>query len=203
MFLNNKHYKLCKLFSEMLYKEEMPTRQQIEEKLTKVGDFVKIDFLTNCLKKNLDYDTRKFALVRLSGIYENKQLFPEAGKLMVSAADINTSFQGKISDFLKAGDLYIQGRKFLEAEASFNKAVSCANENQKVAIKIKKKESYWKQATVYMKKDQRKHALDIFERLLEIESDPLERKKINDNLLDLYKKLGKVREYSNLLKVMN
>jgi len=66
-------------------------RKEIEEKLQNVGDYVKMDFLQNCLRQQLDFDTRKFVLIKLAGAYELRRMFLAAAKLMKDAADINTT----------------------------------------------------------------------------------------------------------------
>jgi len=42
------------------------TRRDIEAKLSSVGDYVKMDFLQQCLKKNIDFDTKRFVMVKLA-----------------------------------------------------------------------------------------------------------------------------------------
>ena len=72
----------------------MVTRRDVEQKLTSVGDYVRIDYLSGLLKESLDFDTRKFVLVKLSGLYEMKSMFLEGAKLMRGAAEINVTFSG-------------------------------------------------------------------------------------------------------------
>lgn len=184
----------------MLVKEE--NRRDIEEKLKTLGDYVKIDYLASCLKKNLDFDSRKFVLVTLSNLYEKKGMLSDAARLMSFAAEINSTYQGKIDEFLKSADIFIKGGNFNEAEIAFGKAIACANEAQKISIKAKRKEMFKAQAKAYLKLDKRKHAMDAFEKLLTFDLTQEEKREAQSTLLDLYEKLGKVREFYSLKNSM-
>lgn len=185
-----------------MIEREVYTRAAIEAKLSKVGDYVKIDYLTRCLKQPIDFDTKKFIILKLSGIYEQRKMFLEAAKLLKAGADINTTYQGKIDDYVKAMELFIKAGVFDEADGCYNKALACANDNQKIAIKISRKEHYKTQAKDYMQKDKRKHAMETYEKVLSLDLDPVEKKNAQAELSWLYEKLGKVREYYDLKKGM-
>lgn len=187
----------------MFQREAIPTKREMEAKLTSVGDYVKMDYLTACLKKNLDFDTRKFALAKLAEIYEPRGMHAEAAKLMNASAEINTTFDGKIKDFMKAMELFIKSGNFDDSDASFAKALACGNERQKAEIKNKRKEFYATQALAHLNKDKRTNAMKTYERFLSIaDLTPGEKGQAQKNLLALYEKLGKVREFYNLKKMM-
>jgi len=184
----------------MIVKEEALGRKEIEAKLAHVGDYVKMDYLQQCLKKQLDFDTRRFILITLTGIYESRKMFFEAGKMIRAAADINTTFDGKMNDFLKSATLFIKSGNYAEADISAAKAAGSAKEIQKVAIKIRIKDAYMEQAAEFMKRDKRKHAMETYEKLLQLDLNPLEKKEVQKSLSELYEKLGKVREFYELRK---
>lgn len=179
------------------------TRQEVETKLAKVGDYVKMDYLQACLKKQLDFNTRKFVLTTLSGIYESRKMFLEAGKLLKASAEINVTFDAKVNDYIKSTELLIKAGAFDESDLSFTKALACAAESQKSVLKIKRKEMFKAQAKEFLVRDKRKHAMETYEKLLELELNIDEKKVIQTALLDLYQKLGKVKEFGNLQKGMN
>lgn len=147
------------------------TKQEIEERYAGMGDFVKLDYLSSCLKKSLDFDTRKFVLVKLGGLYEQKRMYSKAGSSMISAAEINTTFQNKINDFVKASELFVKAGDYSLAEGSMKKAIALANVKQKVEIKNSVKEFYKAQARVLVGKDRRNHALLAYESLLNLDLD--------------------------------
>ena len=176
------------------------TRRAIEEKIATMGDYVKISYLSNCLKKSLDFDTRKFVLTNLSKLYEDRKMFNEAGKMLSFAADINTTFNGKISYFLKSTELFIKGGSYDEADLAFKKAGAIANTSQKIELKKRVKEMYQIQAKEYLGKDKRKNAAGAYEKLLTLDLDPQEKDDIKAKLVVLYENLGKVREFYNMRK---
>ena len=60
-------------------------KQEIEEKFLEMSEYLRMNYLENCLKSGLDFETRKFVLVKLCGLYESKKMFVDAGKMMLSA----------------------------------------------------------------------------------------------------------------------
>lgn len=178
----------------------MMDKKEIETKLASCGDFVKMDYLSRCLKSGkLDLDTKKFVMVRLSGIYEARRMFYDAGRLLLHASDINPTEQGRVTDYVKAGELFVKGGKFEEAEIAFNKALAlCPDEKRKDIVKKARIESMIVQAKNYLRKGKRKHALDTYEKLLEFDVNPDEKREIRERVLKLYEKLGMVKEYMKL-----
>ncbi len=184
--------------------KESVNRRDIEAKLANVGDYVKMDYLSACLKKSLDFDTKKFVLLKLSEIYESHKMYLEAGKLLRVAAEINTTFEGKMQDFMKSSDLYIKGGNFDEAESSYAKALACSSEAQKERLRARRKEAYKLYAQECISKDKRKHAMESYQKYLSIpELTAQERKEVQALLLALYEKLGKIVEYGSLKRMMS
>ena len=179
------------------------TRREVEAKLATVGDYVKMDYLQACLKKQLDFDTKKFVLTKLSGIYESRKMFLEAGRLIRISADINTTYDSKINELVKSAELFIKGGNYDEADVSVAKSLADATQKQRVLIKGKIKELYKMQSAELLKRDKRKNAMDAFEKLLMIPELSLDEKKdAQDKLLWLYERLGKIKEYSNLKRAI-
>ena len=162
-----------------------------------------MDYLSACLKKSLDFDTKKFVLLKLSEIYESHKMYLEAGKLLRVAAEINTTFEGKMQDFMKSSDLYIKGGNFDEAEISYTKALACSSGAQKERLRVRRKEAYKLYAQECVSKDKRKHAMGAYQRYLSIhELTQQERREVQILLLTLYEKLGKIVEYNGLKRIM-
>lgn len=172
------------------------TRKEIEARFNEMGDYVKMDYLSSCLKNPIDFDTKKFVLVKLAGLYEARKMFADAGKTMKSAAEINTEIQTKIADFVKAAELYIKGGNFDLADVCVKKAISFANEKQKREVKESIKEFYKTQARFYLNNEKRNQALLAYEKLFSSELDEKERGEIVDKLLELYERLGKMERVS-------
>ena len=99
-----------------------------------------MDYLQACLKKQLGFDTKKFVLLKLAEIYESRKLFVESGRMMRNAAEINTTFEGKMNDFSKSFELFLIGGDYANSEISFTKALGCATDLQKQRLKMQRKE---------------------------------------------------------------
>ena len=186
-------------FYFMLGKEGVvPTRREIEANLTKMGDYVKMHYLQTSLKQHIDFDTRKFVLGKLSALYESRAMFADSAKLMKDSANINTTFGGKMSDFVKSAELFIKAGNFNEADLCFDMAIGCAENSQKNAIRNIKKGYYINLAKTYEVKNKRRNALEVYEKIRTLELDQNEKIEIEKSILDLYEKLGKVRDYMDL-----
>ncbi|MEK6855408.1 MAG: hypothetical protein AABX73_04260 [Nanoarchaeota archaeon] len=180
----------------MLVKEN--NKNEINEKLNTFGDYVKMEYLSNCLKKPLDYDTRRFVLTKLAELNESKKMYLAAGKMMRSAGDINVTSQAKINDFVKSAGLFIKAGNYDEADVSASKAISIANGQQKEEIKNMVKEIYKNQAGFHKEKDQKKQEMEVYEKLLTFGLDENERNEVQNRLMTIYENLGKMREYFSL-----
>lgn len=171
------------------------TKRELEEKLKNVGDYVKMDILSFALKRQLDFDTKKFVLLKLAEVYEIGKMFSEAAKMMRNAAEINSTYEGKMNDFMKSCILFVKGGNFSEADVSFTKALGCATELQKAKLKSERKEAFKIQAKEYLARGRRSHAVEAYEKLLSFELSFDEKKEVQTTLLDLYEKLGKVKDF--------
>jgi len=179
------------------------TRREIEEGLATMGDYVKMEYLLSCLKRDIDFEARKFVLVKLSGLYESKSMLWDAGKMMRNAAEINTTFQNKINDFVKSAELFVRGGRYDEADISIKRAIAIADSKQKMKVKESEKEFYKMMARFYISNDKRKQAMEAYEKMLTLEMAGEERIEAQKNLLGLYERLGKIREYNSLRGVMS
>lgn len=185
----------------MFVKEK--TRQEIEMRLKVMGDYVKMDYLNSCLKGGLDFETKKFVMIILAGIYEGRGMYFEAGKLFRAGADITSTYEGQIADLLKSSELFIRGGKFDESEISEKKALVIANDKQKDKIKKDITEFYKTQAKAYLNKEKRKHALDTYEKILKRDLEFNEKRALQEKVLELYGRLGKIREYGVLKRSLD
>lgn len=186
----------------MMIKES--NRKDIETRLGAMGDYVKIDYLSELLRGNLDYETRRFVLLKLAKLYKDKGMIAEAAKLVVNAADINTTYDAMMKDYSVAMQLYIQAGKLDEADSALNKAMaSCNTESQKSSLRAKRKEALFARAEDLVKKDKRKHAMVTYEKIISLPDVGIgEKKTAQENLSRLYEKLGKVKEFYGLRRGM-
>ena len=178
-------------------------RREVEAKISGMGDYVKIEYLSSLLQKGLDYDTKRFVLVKLAKINDDKGMAAEAAKCMNAAAEINPSNSGRVNDFIEAAGLYIRAGRYEEADITFNKAVIASSESDGVKIKDKKKQCYMIQADSFLARDKRAQAVKTYERILRMDLSNTEKRFVQGNLLLLYEKLGRVRDYYVLKNSMH
>lgn len=176
------------------------TKVEIEKDLEGKGDFVKIDHLKRFLEQDIAFETKKFVYFKLAEIYEKKGMFNDAGKIYENISMLSTSFSEKIQDYVKGAELYIKGGFFNRADESIKKAFSQANLAQKADIYIAIKNFYKRQAEVYERELRRSHAVKIYEKLLTMKISESEKQEIKDKLINLYEKLGRIKEYYALRK---
>jgi len=178
-----------------IYHARTTTKRELEEKLKNAGDYVKMDVLSSALKKQIDIETKKYVLLKLTEIYEARKMFSESARMIRNAAELSTTYEEKMNDFMKSCTLFIRSGSFDDADVSFTKALGCATELQKGRLKVARKEAYKTQAREYVTKERRSHAVIAYEKLLSFDLSLDEKKEIQSTLLMLYEKLGKVKDF--------
>ena len=181
---------------------EEKTKGDIERKLEGMGDYVKMSYLQRALRSGFNYDTRKFILLKLSEIYESRKMFLEAARMIRSAAEINTTFKNKMQDYMKAVNLYIKGLDYVETDRMFAQALALASNKEKLELKGNFKDFHLEQARSLLNADKRNQAKIVYEKILTLELDIEERRELQKQLLDLYDKLGLVKDYYKLKNSM-
>ncbi len=179
------------------------TRVEIDAKIKTMGEYVKMSYLQRAVKSQLDFDTRKFVLLELTKIYEQKSMFLDASRSIRAAADITTTYKEKIGQFMKSVEYSIRGNNFAEAERLFAQALALGNDREKWEMKQMYKQFHLTQAQNYLKNDRRNNAKDIYQKMLTLDLTAEEKTFVQNTLLDLYYKLGNVREYHALKDKMS
>ena len=178
-----------------VYHSRTTMKRELEEKIKNVGDYVKMDLLSSALKIQIDIETKKYCLAKLTEIYEARRMFSEAARMIKNAAELNSTYEGKMNDFMKSCTLFIKGGSFDDGDVSFTKALGCATDLQKGRLKSARKEAYKAQAKEYVAKERRSHALVAYQKLLTFDLTPEEKREIQGTLLTLYERLGKVQDF--------
>lgn len=174
------------------------TRFEIDAKIKTMGEYVKMSYLQRAAKSQLDFDTRKFVLLELAKVYGQKGMFLDAAKSVRAAADITTTFKEKMGQFMKAVEFNVRGNNFAEAERIFSQALALGNDRERWEMKQLYKQLHFAQAQAYLKHDRRNNAKEMFQKMLSLDLNADERTQIQNILLDLYYRLGNVREYHSL-----
>lgn len=173
------------------------TRPEIETKLNMMSDFLRMEYLESCLKQHVDFDVKRLCNSKLSELYEGRNMFSEAARNMEAVAEIAATFREKINAYIKESELWIKAGYYDRADESFRKALACGNMREKEDMKKAIKDLYRKQALAYEKSNRNSNALKVWQKLIEM-ADESEKPELKEKLLYLYKRLGKIREYSVL-----
>tara|TARA_Y100000310_G_scaffold323082_1_gene382978 strand:+ start:742 stop:1311 length:570 start_codon:yes stop_codon:yes gene_type:complete len=173
---------------------EENNRRDIQERMKSMGNYMQMHYLESCLKSKIDFDTRKFVLLTLSGMYESRGIKEKAGTYMRDAANINTTYKDKIKDFLKAGELFVKADKYEDADKCFELALACGSESEREMIKSSKNEFYKTQARLYLGQGKRRPAVKVYEKLLSLPLSDQDKDKYQRELVELYEKLAMFRE---------
>ena len=171
------------------------SRTEIEQELQGKGDFVQIDYLIRFLKENPVLEIKKFCFLKLAELYENVKMFNEAAKMYEGAAGISIAFTEKIKNYLKETELYIKAGSFDKADFATKKALAEANTRETEEIYATVKRFYRDKAETFEKEMKKNHAAKTYEKMLELRLSEQERKEIREKLMDIYKELGRNREY--------
>jgi len=185
----------------MLLRKEM-AKSEIEQALKGKGDFVQIDSLGRLLKEPIAFDTRKFVFLKLATLYEKAKMFNDSAKMYGNAAEISLPFAEKIKHYMKETELYAKTGAFDRVENAMKKAMAQANSREREEIKISVKMLYKEQAKTCEAELRRNQATRFYEKILEMRIPEQERRETGEKLLELYKRLGKLREYQVLEKSM-
>jgi len=176
------------------------SKSDIEKEIAEKGDYVQIDYLSRILERKLHRDTKKFIYLKLIEIYEKKAMLNDVAKMYEGIAGISIAFSEQIKNYLKATEYYIKAGFFDKADYSMRRALNEANSVEREEINFAVKDFYKKQAEEYERKLKRNSAVRIYEKLLEMNISDLERREIKEKLMDLYEKLGKLKEFYTMKK---
>lgn len=185
----------------MAWTEAKETRkEEVEAKLKVIGgDMLKIEYLENCLKKQIIFDVRKFVYMRLAELYEGRLMFNEAARNVDGAAEISITFREKMDLYMKAAELLIRHGSYDAAEKSFEKAMICCNLREREVLKKKFKDMFLARAKEFETAKKFNNAIRIYEKLLIFGFvDEEEKKDINKKLAVLYSRVGKIQEAMRL-----
>ncbi len=169
-------------------------KKDIEETLEGKGDFVQIDYLNKYLKEMPPLEMRKFASLKLAGIYLKKEMFIDTAKMFRNVGINSLTFKDKQNYYLKEAKSYIMANKFEESDKALKRALIEANSREKEEIYSKIIEFYKEVGEKLAEKLKREKSSKIYEKLLRMKVSDEEKEIIKGKLLDLYEKLGKRKE---------
>jgi len=168
-------------------------KREIEIRVSKMSDFLKMEYLESCLKKFTDHEIQKFCTLELAKLYESKSMYPEAIKYIFKFQEITGNPAEKKKAAQKEIELLIRGGYYEKADAVVKKTAAIMNDIERMELKRNIIMSYKAIAERAEKSGRNAESAKVYEKLVNYVSDN-EKNEIKRKLLDSYKKLGKIRE---------
>lgn len=180
------------------YKENV-TEEDIHARLKTLSPMLQQEYLENLLKRmSLNSDLKLFISRQLLELYVRRGLWSNAAKVMENAAASQHNFNLKRDTYKQAGILYVRAVDFLMADDCFRKAVENASEKEKPFLRKEVENVYLTEAQNFENNAKRTKAVEIYERILRTSPEDAVKRKINEKLVVLYEKLGRIRDHLNL-----
>lgn len=177
------------------------TKVELENEISKWGEYVQIDNLTRFLKTNPDLptDIKKFIHQKLIQVYEKRKMFFDAARSNERISELCTNLREQIEYLTKAIECYIKANDFDKADFIIKKILSEAGSIEMARIKSLVKEFYRKEIERCINERRRSNVLKIYERLLwmNLHSEQ-EKNEIKEKLLALYMEFGMMQKYNSI-----
>lgn len=172
------------------------TIEEIEDKLAKMNTALnKIVYLESALSiVGFDFEVKRILWRKLSNLYEERKMFERAAKAMSNKAGMEISFREKIDNYVNAAELYSRAGKVDDADEMFTRASRDANAEQKMKVKLARKNIYLISAKELENKGKKASAVKFYEKLIKMNLEDFEKNEIKNKLLVTYKALGLFRE---------
>lgn len=177
------------------------TKSDIEEAIKGKGDFIQINYLNRYLKLVDTLDLKKFILLKLAGINEEKGMIGDAIKNLNSVAEMSTTFREKIEFFMKEAELWIKFGNFEMADKAFQKAYAIGNTQEKINTQNQYIELYMMQGKKMEDSEKHRKMAEIYEKLFSMRNFK-DKEKIREKLMNVYEKLGRVQDYERIKKTL-
>lgn len=177
----------------------MITIGEIEEKLKRMSDFLKIEYLEELAEKKIPVEVKRYVHEKIAELYADKKMYSSAAKNMEIAASLCVTFKDKIKAYMKEVEFLIYGEDYNEAERTLAKALSNANTKEKEEIKKQFTEILKKQAELYERNGLRIKAIKVYERLLKLTP----KREIVRKLIELNEKTGRIDEVMRYREMIN
>ncbi|MFA6974189.1 MAG: hypothetical protein WC238_05660 [Parcubacteria group bacterium] len=172
--------------------------QEIETILKNKNDFVKIDLLTRFIdEERPEGEIKKVCYMMLGEIYERSLMFNDSAKCYDRAGELSP-WKEKKNLHIKAAQLYIRGGDFQKAEGLIKNAVS-----ESSTFERKEMLTGFKKYCIFVAESLERtrklgDAIKVYEKTLLMELSDEEKRIVRERLMNLYQKLGKVREYLDM-----
>lgn len=172
------------------------TVEEIKNKLADMNTALnKIMYLESALNvAGFNFEIKRFIWKELARLYEERKMFERAAKAMSNKAGMEVMFRDRIDSYVMAAELFSKAGKIDAADEMFVRASRDANSEQKMGVKLARKNIYLILANGLESKGKRASAIKFYEKLIRMNLEDVEKGEIKSKLLATYKALGMFRE---------
>lgn len=170
-------------------------KSELEAEIANKGDYIQIDYLDRFLKLMPPHEMRKFAYVKLAGIYMRRQMFKDASQAYQNIAINSITFSEKIRYFVLSAKALLEGGFFEDADRTLKRSFIDANFSQKKEILEEMKRFYKDLAEDLVLKGKKNKASIYYEKYLRQEGlTDGEKADVKEKLKGIYSSLGKMSD---------
>jgi len=172
------------------------TIEEIEGKLKEMNtDLNKIGYLESALKAtSFSFEIKRFIWGELSKLYEGRKMYERAARAMANKAGVEPMLKDKVNSYVTAAELFARIGKVDDADDMFLRASRDSNEEQKMRIKLARKNIYLVSAKELERKGKKASAVKFYEKLIKMRLEDVEKDEIKERLIGIYKALAMFRE---------
>lgn len=175
-----------------------PLKSDIEKELQGLDDFIVISRLESHLKKAKTMAIKRFILLKMVEVYTKKNMLSESARSYDALAQMAATTQEKVDMHIKEAELYIQAANYELADRAMNKAIYTGKERNVIVNAVK--DLYFKQGDSLEKAGKPALAAKLYEKMLTMNLPVHERNLVQEKLVFLYEKVGKLKEHFALKK---
>ena len=183
--------------------KENPSEDDVRMRLKTLSPMLQQEYLENLLKRlNLDPNIRLMCSREVTELYVRRGLWAGAAKTMESAATFIHNPNHRRDIYKQAAVLYLRAVDLLMAEDCFRKSLENASERERPFLRKEFENIHLTEALAMENGGKRAKAVEVYERMLRLNPEPPLQRKINERLVVLYEKLGRIRDHLNLRDAM-
>jgi len=173
------------------------SKSEIADKLKKLSDFSRIDYLERCLMEKKDLFIKTFCHHKLAEFYSSKRMFGKAAQHIDAIARLGTTYNEKLQYYMEVVRLLVEAGDYHHAVEVFDKTLSYANNFRRVELKKEFLMILRARAERLEGNLKRAGALEVFEVLYRL-SDDVDKKWIKQKLIKYYEMFGKSKELARM-----
>jgi len=169
------------------------SKGDVESRANRMQDFLKMEYLEECSKKNSSIETLRYCFFELSNLYEKHSMYSDAIKYIIKFRQLNIGSKERIRAYLREVELLIKGGSYDKAEFLLRELIKISGIAEGKKIMGKVIETYQKEAEKFEMTKKYSSLFKVYEKLVYLVNDE-DKMIIQKKMIVLLGKLGKIRE---------